>query len=85
LITARRGESFTLAMRPGVNAHDLVCYVCRDRAALKQKRPLIDLPAEHPEINKHVTRAQLATFCDPMNNLGQAGVMVDRVLASLKA
>lgn len=57
-------------------AHDLVYDICRD--ALKQKRPLLDLLAEHPEINKHVTRAQLASFCDPMNNLGQAGVMVDR-------
>jgi hypothetical protein len=36
-------------------------------------------------IKKHVTREQLASFCDPMNNLGQAGVMVDRVLASIKA
>ena len=62
-------------------AHDLVYDICR--AALKQQRPLIDLLAEHPEINKHVTREQLASFCDPMNNLGQAGVMVDRVLASL--
>ena len=63
-------------------AHDLVYDICRD--ALKQKRPLIDLLAEHPEINKHVTREQLSSFCDPLNNLGQAGVMVDRVLASLK-
>ena len=63
-------------------AHDLVYDICRE--ALKLKRPLIDLLAEHPEINKHVTRAQLASFCDPMNNLGQAGVMVDRVLDSLK-
>lgn len=63
-------------------AHDLVYDICR--AALKEKRPLIDLLAEHPEINRHVTREQLASFCDPMNNLGQAGVMVDRVLASLK-
>ena len=47
--------------------------------------PLLDLLAEHPEINKHVdARASSPTFCDPMNNLGQAGVMVDRVLASLK-
>jgi 3-carboxy-cis,cis-muconate cycloisomerase len=45
---------------------------------------LIDLLAEHPQINKHVTREQLAGFCDPMNNLGQAGVMVDRVLAARK-
>jgi 3-carboxy-cis,cis-muconate cycloisomerase len=64
-------------------AHDLVYDICRE--ALKQKRPLIDLLAEHPEINKHVTRVQLEGFCDPMNNLGQAGVMVNRVLGALKA
>ncbi|MES2185915.1 MAG: 3-carboxy-cis,cis-muconate cycloisomerase [Pseudomonadota bacterium] len=64
-------------------AHDLVYDICRD--ALKQQRPLLELLAEHPEISKHVTREQLAGFCDPMNNLGQAGVMVDRVLASVKS
>jgi 3-carboxy-cis,cis-muconate cycloisomerase len=64
-------------------AHDLVYDICR--AALAQKRPLIELLAEHPEITPHVTRAQLESFCDPMNNLGQAGVMVDRVLAARKA
>ncbi len=63
-------------------AHDLVYDICRE--SLKAKRPLIDLLAEHPEINKHVSREQLEGFCDPMNNLGQAGVMVDRVLNSLK-
>ena len=63
-------------------AHDLVYDICRE--ALKQKRPLIELLAEHPEIKQHVTRAQLASFCDPINNLGQAGGTVDRVLASLK-
>jgi 3-carboxy-cis,cis-muconate cycloisomerase len=63
-------------------AHDLVYDICR--AAVKAQRPLIDLLAEHPQITAHVTRAQLESFCDPMNNLGQAGVMVDRVLASLK-
>ncbi len=64
-------------------AHDLVYDLCRD--ALKQKRPLIELLAAHPEITAHVTRAQLESFCDPMNSLGQAGVMVDRVLAARKA
>ena len=64
-------------------AHDLVYDICRD--SIKTNRPLLDLLAEHPEINQHVDRATLATFCDPMNNLGQAGVMVDRVLAARKA
>ena len=63
-------------------AHDLVYDLCRQ--ALAERRPLIDILAAHPEISKHVTRAQLEGFCDPMNNLGQAGVMVDRVLASLR-
>ena len=39
-------------------AHDLVYDICRE--ALKQKRPLLDLLAEHPEINKHLDRAALA-------------------------
>ncbi len=63
-------------------AHDLVYDLCRE--AIKRDVHLIDLLAAHPEISKHVTRAQLEGFCDPANNLGQAGVMVDRVLASLQ-
>ena len=63
-------------------AHDLVYDLCR--AALLDNRPLIELLAEHAEIGKHVSRAKLEEFCDPANNLGQAGHMVDRVLASLK-
>ena len=63
-------------------AHDLVYDICRE--AVKQQRPLLDLLAEHPEINKHLDRAALAKLCDPANYLGQAGVMVDRVLATLR-
>jgi len=62
-------------------AHDLVYDICRE--ALKQKRPLLDLLAEQPEINRHLDRSALAKLTDPANYLGQAGVMVDRVLASL--
>jgi 3-carboxy-cis,cis-muconate cycloisomerase len=63
-------------------AHDLVYDICRD--ALKQQRPLLDLLAEHPEINRHLGRAALARLCDPANYLGQSGAMVDRVLATLR-
>ena len=62
-------------------AHDLVYDICRD--SVKTGRHLLDLLAEHPEIKKHVDRAALARMCDPANYLGQSGVMVDRVLASL--
>jgi len=56
--------------------------ICRE--AVKQERPLLDLLAAHPEINKHLDRPALAKLCDPANYLGQSGVMVDRVLASLR-
>jgi len=63
-------------------AHDLVYDICR--VAVKEDRELLDLLAEHPEINKHLDRAALAKLCDPANYLGQSGVMVDRVLATLR-
>jgi 3-carboxy-cis,cis-muconate cycloisomerase len=62
-------------------AHDLVYDICRE--AVRSRRQLLDLLAEHPEINKHLDRPALARMCDPANYLGQSGAMVDRVLASL--
>jgi 3-carboxy-cis,cis-muconate cycloisomerase len=63
-------------------AHDLVYDICRE--AVKTNRELLDLLAEHPEIRKHLDRAALAKLCDPANYLGQSGVMVDRVLATMR-
>ncbi len=60
-------------------AHDLVYELCRE--AIKTKKPLLDLLVAHPEINQHLDRVALARLCDPANYLGQAGVMVDKVLA----
>jgi len=62
-------------------AHDLVYDLCRE--SIRQDRPLIELLAEHPEISRHLDRPALAKLLDPANYLGQAGVMVDRVLASV--
>jgi 3-carboxy-cis,cis-muconate cycloisomerase len=62
-------------------AHDLVYDLCRE--SLKTKTPLIDLLAAHPEISRHVDRAQLLQMLDPTHYLGQSGVMVDRVLARM--
>ena len=60
-------------------AHDLVYDICRE--AIRQNRPLLDLLAENGEVSRHLDRAALARLCDPGTYLGQAGTMVDRVLA----
>ena len=60
-------------------AHDLVYDICRKVVATG--RPLVDLLAENTEITKHLDRAALEKLCDPANYLGEAGSMVDRVLA----
>src|SRR5438132_1951135 len=78
-------ESVMMGLGPYIGreyAHDLVYDICR--AAIRQQRPLLDLLAENKEITKHMSRAELARLCDPANYLGQSGVMVDRVLASLR-
>jgi 3-carboxy-cis,cis-muconate cycloisomerase len=62
-------------------AHDLVYDLCRE--SLAKQTPLIELLAAHPQIKPHVGRAELQRMLDPANYLGQAGVMVDRVLAEL--
>jgi 3-carboxy-cis,cis-muconate cycloisomerase len=60
-------------------AHDLVYDICRKVVATG--RPLVDLLAENAEIKKHLDRPALERLCDPANYLGEAGAMVDRVLA----
>jgi 3-carboxy-cis,cis-muconate cycloisomerase len=61
-------------------AHDLVYDICRKAAATG--RSLLDLLAEDAEIARHATRSELAELTDPVNYLGLAGEMVDRVLAA---
>jgi 3-carboxy-cis,cis-muconate cycloisomerase len=60
-------------------AHDLVYDICRKVVATG--RPLVDLLAENAEIAKHLDHPALEKLCDPANYLGEAGAMVDRVLA----
>jgi 3-carboxy-cis,cis-muconate cycloisomerase len=60
-------------------AHDLVYDICREVAVTGT--PLIDLLERHPEISRHLGRAELERLVDPAHYLGLAGEMVDRVLA----
>jgi len=61
-------------------AHDLVYDICRKVA--KSGRPLLELLAADKEISAHMGRAELTRLVDPVNYLGLAGEMVDRVLAA---
>src|SRR6202162_1528907 len=56
-------------------AHDLVYELCRE--AIREKRPLLDILAVHPEISAHLGREELAALCDPANYLGHARAMID--------
>ncbi|MGH8714995.1 MAG: 3-carboxy-cis,cis-muconate cycloisomerase [Casimicrobiaceae bacterium] len=76
-------EAVVMGLAPHLGrerAHDVVTELCRK--AIEQKRPLVDLLAESPEVAAHVDRKRLAEWCDPANYLGLAGAMVDRVLAA---
>jgi 3-carboxy-cis,cis-muconate cycloisomerase len=61
-------------------AHDLVYDLCRE--SIRSGVPLIDLVAKNAEIARHADRAALERMMDPSNYLGQAGSMIDRVLAT---
>ena len=63
-------------------AHDLVYEICRQVVATG--RPLVERLAENAEIAKHLDRRALEKLCDPANYLGEAGAMVDRVLATTR-
>src|SRR5450631_693420 len=64
------------------HAHELVQSLCLK--AIEQRRPLFDVLAETPEINRHVGDDELRKLCDPARYLGLSGEMVDRVLAKLR-
>jgi len=75
-------EAVMMGLGPHIGrqyAHDLVYDICRQVVATG--RTLLDLLAENKEVARHLDRAALEKLCDPANYLGQAGEMVDRVLA----
>jgi 3-carboxy-cis,cis-muconate cycloisomerase len=75
-------EAVMMGLGPHIGrqyAHDLVYDICRQVVATG--RTMLDLLAENKEVAKHLDRATLEKLCDPANYLGQAGEMVDRVLA----
>ena len=76
---SRNERSFQVDSPGGGCVEGAVYDLCRQ--AIAEDRPLIDLLAAHPDIAKHLDRPALERLCDPVSYLGQAGAMVDRVLA----
>ncbi|KAJ9502258.1 hypothetical protein LTR99_001106 [Exophiala xenobiotica] len=59
-------------------AHDAVYDLCR--RSQQENRQLLDLLCENEEINKNMSREELAKLCDPRNYLGYSEAMVERIL-----
>jgi 3-carboxy-cis,cis-muconate cycloisomerase len=49
--------------------------------ALEEKRPLLDVLAAKPAVTAYLDRDALAELLDPQRYTGEAGAVVDRVLA----
>jgi 3-carboxy-cis,cis-muconate cycloisomerase len=60
-------------------AHDVVYAACR--TALEHKRTLAEVLKANAEVTRLVSAAQIDALCEPVNYLGCAAQMVDRVLA----
>jgi 3-carboxy-cis,cis-muconate cycloisomerase len=63
-------------------AHDLVYGACR--AALDKGTTLLAELERRPDVTRHLALARLAGFTDPVNYLGSASDMIDRVLAAAR-
>ncbi len=79
-------EAVQMALAPQLGrliAHDRIEAACR--TAVGERRDLLDVLAEDPQITAHAGRDRLAALLDPAGYLGAAGVFVDRVLARYEA
>ena len=78
-------EAVMMALAPylgRLRTHDLMYDICRQ--AVSTGRPLLDLLVEDKEVAILLDRPTLARLVDPVNYLGAAGELVDRVLAKFE-
>ena len=75
-------EAVMMALAPEVGrqrAHDLVYAACR--TALEQGSTLLRELERLPEVTRHLPAERLAALTDPVNYLGSAPAMIDRLLS----
>jgi 3-carboxy-cis,cis-muconate cycloisomerase len=78
-------EAVMMALAPHLGrerARDLMYDICRQ--AVSTRRPLLDLLVADKEVSILLDRPTLARLVDPVNYLGAAGELVDRVLAKFE-
>jgi 3-carboxy-cis,cis-muconate cycloisomerase len=76
-------EAVMMALAPHVGrgaAHDLVYGACRD--ALGKGTTLLAQLERRPDVTRHLDAQRLAELTDPVNYLGSAPAMIDRVLST---
>jgi 3-carboxy-cis,cis-muconate cycloisomerase len=74
-------EAVMMALAPHTGrqaAHDVVYGACR--AALDDGTTLLAQLERQPEVTRHLNPARLAELTDPVNYLGSAPAMIDRIL-----
>lgn len=77
-------EAVMMGLAPALGrqaAHDLVYEACR--IATDERRALLDVLLDMPEVTDKLDRDELARLCEPGNYVGEAPEMVDRLLAGL--
>lgn len=77
-------EAVMMGLAPALGrqaAHDLVYEACR--VATDERRALLDVLLDMPEVTAKLDRDALAALCEPGNYVGEAPEMVDRLLAGL--
>ncbi|MCY4501760.1 MAG: 3-carboxy-cis,cis-muconate cycloisomerase, partial [Alphaproteobacteria bacterium] len=75
-------EAVMMGLAPALGrqaAHDLVYEACR--IATDERRALLDVLLDMPEVTAKLDRDALAQLCEPGNYVGEAPEMVDRLLA----
>jgi 3-carboxy-cis,cis-muconate cycloisomerase len=76
-------EAVSAALAPKLGrdaAHGLIEAACH--RAIEQERPLRDVLAKDAKVGKLLSAPELKRLCNPMNYLGTAEQLVDRVLAN---
>ena len=77
-------EAVMMGLAPALGrqaAHDLVYEACR--IATDERRALLDVLLDMPEVTAKLDREALAQLCEPGNYVGEAPEMVDRLLAGI--